>query len=430
MAFQPLQTFQIIAPIPMPISASSYTEAVKNYVKMHRNASIDQLIIEDQINNNRMLASIKYYKANNKNKFRANLVPTTLTTLQNGGMFPMVQAVPMVPMIPMGRGPTNVPFVGPPPFMGGPNPMMGGPMMGGPVMTGPVMRSSFMGPPILANPMMVGRVPNPFGPQASSGTTFAAGTTISNTTELGANVELPSGTVLPVGSVIDPADNFPQGFILPFGTNIPGGIVWPPGANLANPNITIAINIGPGGGGVIPVAGGGFVNLPPNCNIPAGACFPAGTFISVNTVLTCTTPLPAVQTNNDVSLPSGTVIPRGTIFNNSFLPQGTVIIKGTVIPRTTVLVNATIPNGSNINLTNYPVGNVINTPTNTIPNVPQGSIFNLAAGFQITGCTFPSGLVIQPPTYQPTGVFMPAPIITGVAPIFNPFPRRHRSRHH
>jgi hypothetical protein len=405
MAYQPFQTFQVLAPIPMPITASSYTEAVKNYVKLHRSQSIDQLIIADQLNNNRMLANIKYYNANNRNKFSANLVPTTLTTL-NGGMYPYGPM--MGPMMPMGSGPTGRPIVGP---------LMGGPMVGG--------------------PMMLARASVPYGAPASTGSVLAPGSIITATTVLGTSVELPSGTVLPVGSVIEPTDNFPQGFCLPFGTYINTGIIWTPLGTPwtasahwdINGNVTVAI---------IPSNING-IFFPVGTYIPAGACFPPGTFISPNTILINTiVGRPVItqttQTNTDVCLPKGTVIPRGTVFNNtSFLPLGTVIAKGTNIPLNTNLPNVSLPSGTFIDLTRSPTA-VNFIQANIIPPLTPFIRFSLTGAFNIpANSNFPAGFVFPPPN-QSSRVFVPAPAMA-IAPMSSYFgrplsPRLHHRRHH
>ena len=79
-------SFHVIAPFKMQLNADTYIDAVKQAVKTHRDMSINQLIIQDQLTNNRMLANINYYMDNNKNKFRANLVPTNAKTLYGGVM--------------------------------------------------------------------------------------------------------------------------------------------------------------------------------------------------------------------------------------------------------------------------------------------------------------------------------------------------------
>ena len=479
MAYQPFQTFQVLAPIPMPITASSYTEAVKNYVKMHRSQSIDQLIIADQLNNNRMLANIKYYNANNRNKFSANLVPTTLTTL-NGGMYPYG---PMIggPLMPMGRGPTNRPFVGGPPTVGpfvdsivGPTsgqivgpivgstgipirgvhmggipmgvPMGGVPMgvpiggvpMGGVPIGGPMVGSMINGP--FGNPLMLARSSVPYGAPTSTGSVLVPGSIITGRTVLGTSVELPTGTVLPLGSVIDATDNFPQGFCLPFNSFIDRGIQWnyvagDPWACTqwdANGNVLQPINPTGGTSGTGPLTINRII-FPVGCNIPAGACFPPGTFISQNTILinnTATRVPPLAQTNTDVCLPKGTVIPRGTVFDaTSFLPLGSIIAKGTNIPATTNLPDTvSLPLGTFIDLTQSPTPVNI-TQTNIIPALTPFVRFNLTGAYNIpVGSNFPPRFVFPPPS-QSNMVFVPAPAMAMVAPMSSLSPPRHHSRH-
>jgi hypothetical protein len=385
MAYYPtLQTFQVLAPIPMPITASSYTEAVKNYVKMHRNASINQLIIQDQINNNRMLANIKYYTTDNRNKFRASLAPTQMTALSGGMMTGM-----MGPRL-MGSTATGRPFVGP---------MLGGPMLGG--------------------PMMMSRTSNPYSQQTSPGSVFAPGTTIGPNTIIGPQVSLPNGTILPATTVITAIDNLPLNINLPTNSNIPVGVNWTRGASMP-PGALPIINAAGAYAGTV----GGAIAFPAGINVPAGAVFPINTYISPQANLV------------GVTLPSGTEIPLGTVFNpagavGTTLPAGSIIVKGTNIPAGTNLVGVSLPSGTHIDLTNLPLGQSVSFPN---PIIPGNVIFNLAPGNVVpAGSTFPSGFKFVPPTFQSSNVLIPAPVMTGIVPMGRPMyasPRHsHRRRH-
>jgi hypothetical protein len=455
-------SYQIIAPVVMPINASSYKDAVKQYVKLQRDASINQLIVADQLTNNKMLANINYYQINNRRKFRADLVPTTLSELNGGIVFAGPTAIisgsdgrlsspPMMRRSGTVFGSTPVPIVGGPgfggPVMGGPvmgrpgfgapvmgGPVMGGPVMGGPVMGGPVMGGPVMGGPVMGGPVMGGPVMGgpgfvggPYMPVGSSGVAATIGTVLPTGTKIvkGSNIlpttVFPQGTVLPLGTVIDVQSVLPNGIFLPVGTNIQPDTIWTSGAVMP-PVITA---LGPG-----PVAG---VTGPPGASItfgtgsviPAGTVFPSGTFISTRLVLPdngtgvddrVNIPrgfnlLAGNSIMNGSKFPNGTAMQGSTIDNNTFFDDGTIfslgttIRKGCVFPLGTIIpTTAIFPRGTFINI---PLGTADIVIGNTGPTPTQLMYIRLGVGYNLNnvtlkpGCVFTHGSVIFPGTNFP-----------------------------
>ena len=399
MAFQ----FQVIAPFAMPINASTYTEAVKNFIKLHRDASINQLIVQDQLNNNRMLANIKYYTSNNKNKFSASLVPTTLTTLQNGGMYP-------APGMWMGRDPYNRPFTGFP-ALRMPSPVLGR-----------------VPSPVLGMPLMYGRPLMPINRTATTGSQFGAGTIITPGTIIGPNVEISQGSILPIGSVIDATTIFPSGTIITLGTNIlpgtnqPAGIVTPVGPIPAGADWTA------GAGGNPLIYPGSNITFTANTHLAAGTYFPPGTFIGPALDL----PSNIRGARGDTILNQGTVISNTTFQNGSTLTNGTIINKGTNIPANTTLPapGITLPAGSEIKLITgtgpYNIATGLNPGGIAVP--PFGSIFRPVGAFVIPpGAIFPQNFVFPAPI-RSSNFVMPVPLMTNTIPI--PYGSRYGPTYH
>ena len=67
-------SFQIVYPIPMTISADSFKDAVKQYVKLNYSMNIANIIVTDQYRY--MKANLKYYKEGPKSKVGISLFPT------------------------------------------------------------------------------------------------------------------------------------------------------------------------------------------------------------------------------------------------------------------------------------------------------------------------------------------------------------------
>jgi hypothetical protein len=415
-------SYQIIAPVVMPINASSYKDAVKQYVKLQRDASINQLIVADQLTNNKMLANIKYYQIDNRRKFRADLVPTTLSELDGGMIFagptpiisgpdgrlsspPMMRSrmafdprpVPIVggPLVSPGFGGPGLvgPLIGP--GFGGPlvGPGFGGPLVGpglvGPGFGGPLVGPGLVGPSFggpLVGPGLVGPgfggpigipIGGPYMPVGSSGVTATIGTVLPTGTKVikGSNIlpttVFPQGTVLPQGTVIDVQSVLPNGIFLPVGTNILAGTTWTPGAIM--PPVTALLN---GGASVPGVTGptGAQITFAAGTIIPAGAVFPSGTFISSQLVL------PDNGTPNDrVNIPKG--------FN---LLAGNTVLSGSIFPNGTAMQGSTIDNNTFFD---------------------NGTIFSLGTTIR-KGCVFPLGTIIPTTARFPWGTYINIPLGT------------------
>ena len=282
-------SFQVIAPFSMQINADTYIEAVKQAVKFHRDMSINQLIIQDQLSNNRMLANIKYYTDNNKNKFKANLVPTELTTLHGGRPH---------------RGSGPVRHWGP-----------GG--LGDPVW----MRQ----PPQMIIPVPIQL---PIVTPQHTRTFLAPDTVILDTTVIGLAFVKPKGSVFADGTIITANDTFPLGTVITLGTTISGSITINPAAALSQftQEIHVPVDV------IVPARGdknvGGVVlTFGGITTLKKGCIFPIGTVISAACRI-----VPLTEFRNGTVVPPGTVIPDRTI-----LPADTIIVAGTYMPRGTVI---------------------------------------------------------------------------------------------
>ena len=275
-------TYQIISPFVMPIDADDYKEAVKKFVKFNRDISINQLIVADQLNNNRMLANIKYYQDNGRNKISANFQPTLLNEIpqSNGGGFYLNQygLVPglsgmMTPgsngMVPV--GPIN------------PNGMV--PV--GPINPNGMGSVGSFGSSGLISGLMSGMMPF-IGPSAET--------------------EPDTGTVFPLGTVITKND-----------TINPGAADFPKGTTKA-PTVALTLS---------------------GYSLNNDTVLPTNTFIQKGTIL-----VKGTNINRDTTFPRGTVLKQGCNFpSGTFLPKGTIFPLGTIIDLTNVANDITAPSG-------------------------------------------------------------------------------------
>jgi len=65
--------YKIISPFVTNIDGDNFKEAIKNFVKINYNATINQMILQDQMNHYKV--KLKYYKENNKNKVGITAYP-------------------------------------------------------------------------------------------------------------------------------------------------------------------------------------------------------------------------------------------------------------------------------------------------------------------------------------------------------------------
>ena len=429
-------SYQIIAPVVMPINASSYKDAVKQYVKLQRNAAINQLIVADQLTNNKMLANIKYYQVDNRRKFRADLVPTTLSELK-GGVIGVMSNGPTV-IGPTGRlsgisgtgfmpPPFGNPYPGPyssmepPPNMGGRygrhgRPVLVGPGPGliapgygpglvapglvGPGLVGPGLVAPGLVAPGLVAPGLVGPgfgpglvapgFGGPIGPRLVGpgfGGPIGGPLTRFGSPTLGTC--LPSGTKIIANTMILPTTVFPSGTVLPVGTiidsatKLPNGIYLPRGTNIPRgttwppgavmaPRTTVFGPVDPTLTVDVPTTTGGFIKFIYSSVIPVDAIFPEGTFISPVCNLTGNL---SGDINDSVNIPKGfNLLTGNNISTLSKFPNGT-IIQGSNINNTTIFDTGTV----------FPIGTIIKNgcvfPLGT--NIPATAIFSLGTVIDI-----------------------------------------------
>ena len=58
--------FQVISPIFMQINGDSFTDAMKNFIKVNHHLQLENFIITDQIQN--MMVNAKYFRQNGRHK--------------------------------------------------------------------------------------------------------------------------------------------------------------------------------------------------------------------------------------------------------------------------------------------------------------------------------------------------------------------------
>jgi len=65
--------FSIVYPYPSMITADSFKEAIKQYVKINHNININQMILTDKISH--VNADLNYYRKHNVDKVGINMYP-------------------------------------------------------------------------------------------------------------------------------------------------------------------------------------------------------------------------------------------------------------------------------------------------------------------------------------------------------------------
>ena len=92
-------SFQIVYPIPMTISADSFKDAIKQYVKLNYSMNIANIIVTDQYRY--MKANLKYYKEGPKSKVGISLYPTVwpLTVNSDNSIATPLNTFPYSPQI-------------------------------------------------------------------------------------------------------------------------------------------------------------------------------------------------------------------------------------------------------------------------------------------------------------------------------------------
>jgi len=450
--------YQVIAPITMPIDADTYTDAVKKFIKIKRDNTINQIIIADQMNHQKFLANIDYFQQGGKNRMRARLYPTDYTYIPPGGLpyigpgsYMMGPSTSLM-SVPSGR---TSPMMGGP-MMGGPmtgGPMMGGPMMGGPMMGGPMMGGPMTGGPgVLLGPggqMMMGAIPVTSGtPVATDGTCFPKNTIIRDGTYFPRGTVLSKGTVFPNGTVIEKGTIFTKGTKLPERIKIIGGSVIPKDKTVPS-------------GYTIPVAKSSDESPSgePTIIFKAGTIIPPGTIFASGTILTPGTELPdgtiladdsfipddfelarGSFLPNDSSFEDGSSLPKGFKLDGSIIARGTLLLGGCIFPPSTILpLNTFFPKGTYINLTgasditfdasgNRTTGampfNSRILPGTVVRNVtlPKDFVFSMGSEFgpnsEFKGSNLPQNTQMLPPGTKSTGRMMvpiPAPITIGMS---------------
>jgi len=382
--------YQVISPLIMPIDADNYKDAVKKFVKVNRDISLNQLIVADQLNNNRMLANIKYYQNNGRNKISANIAPTLLNTIPDttGGGFMFGSPYNSIGMMTMGSG-------GPIPV----NPMGMG-----------------IGDPIPFNPMFYGQMSTPV---AGTGTFFPSTTKIT----LGDYIN-PGAAVFPVGrikeagrndlTVVNPPghEGYPVGYalnqadsVLPVGTAIQLGTILLP-TTVFNGTTTFPL-------GTV---------LKQGCNFPAGTNLPRGTILSLGTFIDLT------GVANDITAPAGGLnafqlmqqIPFGRcrLTRDVFIPAGGVLKVGFKFTSGSKIIDGTIFDGTTVPQSVFLNGSEIVGPTMTNNNNNGMNPMPIAIPYGMGPIGMPG---LPPPIAVPAGFPM-----MGIAPVMNNYKAKRR----
>ena len=346
-------SFQIISPIVMPISASTYVGAVKKFVKFNRDMNLQQLIIQDQLNNNRMLGNINYYTNGNRHKARIIMEPTTLFNISDiptgyiVGRNNMILPFPS-PLITNIKG-TMIPQSTI--FGSGSNLPKGTVLPSGtfidignyidPLCEFPrgtvIAPGTFFPPATVINRTAIippGFIPNvhpspqgaffPIGTTIGPNSSFPPGFTFLNSTIL-PTTNLPFETIIPLNTCITPTTRLPTGFTFEYGSTIIGGSVFhgnttfPLGTNILNTCV-----------------------FPPKTNLPQGTILPRGVMIDLTGVPDIIIPLAGFLPGTPMI---GTIFPLNTILSGGNLPGGTVLPSGFKFVQGSELVNGTIFDG-------------------------------------------------------------------------------------
>ena len=99
--------YQVVQPFQYAISADTVNEAIKNFVKIHRNLNLNQIIITDQTNH--WEAKMKYFIEDGRNRVGINAYPymgpmTIGPSYVNwaDNTLPGVTGIPLTPPLPAG----------------------------------------------------------------------------------------------------------------------------------------------------------------------------------------------------------------------------------------------------------------------------------------------------------------------------------------
>jgi hypothetical protein len=114
-------SYRIVYPVSMPIEGSSFSDAVKNYIKMNREMNIRQIMLTDQFKH--MQANINYgYRDNGRKKASIQLLPINPSVIPPlPSMVGFSSKNPNTPYPAFALGPTTI---GAPATIVAPAPMM------------------------------------------------------------------------------------------------------------------------------------------------------------------------------------------------------------------------------------------------------------------------------------------------------------------
>jgi hypothetical protein len=82
--------YQVVSPFVYEIDGDSFKDAVKNFVKLHHNMSLANVIITDQYRTKYMKADLNYYSEGSRNKVGINLMPTVWNVSDSGMLVPNI----------------------------------------------------------------------------------------------------------------------------------------------------------------------------------------------------------------------------------------------------------------------------------------------------------------------------------------------------
>jgi hypothetical protein len=135
--------YQIISPSYATISGDNYKEAIKNYVKMNHNLSMNRIIFRDQ-QANHYRAKVNYYSTLQQNKVGINFYPYT-TRIRSGPIVPFPIVNPITSIVNPMINSIASPIVSYPGLMPSP-----------PYIPSPIIRNAPLGanPPFIQSPIM------------------------------------------------------------------------------------------------------------------------------------------------------------------------------------------------------------------------------------------------------------------------------------
>jgi len=87
--------FSIVYPYPSVVTADSFKEAIKQYIKINHNININQMILTDKVSH--VNADLNYYRKNNVDKVGINMYPISPNYIINPNFYGPIHVQSLIP---------------------------------------------------------------------------------------------------------------------------------------------------------------------------------------------------------------------------------------------------------------------------------------------------------------------------------------------